>query len=166
MSVRFQSAVIFVRDMAASRRFYEELLGQTVSADFGPNVGFEGGFALWQVAHACEIVYGRAPESDSALGRDNLELYFETGDLDAAWKQLEEHGIRAVHPIVEQPWGQRVLRVADPDGHVVELGEPVPVFVQRFLAQGLTVEQTAERTGIPLAFVQQIAGAQPAQEGS
>jgi uncharacterized glyoxalase superfamily protein PhnB len=30
-----------------------------------------------------------------------------------------------IHPIVEQAWGQRVFRFYDPDGHAVEVGEPL-----------------------------------------
>ena len=30
-----------------------------------------------------------------------------------------------IHPIVEQAWGQRVFRFHDPDGHAVEIGEPI-----------------------------------------
>ena len=31
---------------------------------------------------------------------------------------------RIVHPIRTEPWGQRVFRLLDPDGHIVEVGEP------------------------------------------
>jgi hypothetical protein len=57
----------------------------------------------------------------------------------------------------EQPWGQRVFRVYDPDGHIVEIGEPMPVVIQRFLAQGMSAEEAAERTSMPLEIVQKIA---------
>ena len=56
----------------------------------------------------------------------------------------------------EQPWGQQVVRVRDPDGHIVEVGEPIPVFVARFLAQGMSVDEAAERTSVPADVVRQI----------
>ena len=49
MNIEFQSPVIFVKDIDISRRFYEDLLDQTVDIDFGPNIAFKSGFALWQV---------------------------------------------------------------------------------------------------------------------
>jgi catechol 2,3-dioxygenase-like lactoylglutathione lyase family enzyme len=156
MDVKFESAVIFVRDVEASRGFYEGLLGQEVVMDHGPNVAFKGGFAIWEVEHASQIVFGQPPEGTDRLGRDNLELYFETDDLDAAWTQLSDAGVAVVHPLREQPWGQRVLRVYDPDGHVVELGEPIPVFVRRFLDQGMAAEAVAERTSLPVEVVREI----------
>jgi len=66
---------------------------------------------------------------------------------------------RLVSPISprEQPWGQRGVRVYDPDGHIVEVGEPMWVVVQRFLAQGMSAAAVAERTSMPLAVVEQIA---------
>ena len=157
MDVQFQSSVLFVRSIAASRQFYEGLLGQEVAMDFGPNVGFVGGFAIWQVDHAHQTVFGRDAEAKDPLGRHNCELYFETTDLDAIASGLAESGVTMVHPLREQPWGQRVLRVADPDGHIVEIGEPMPVVVRRYLAQGMTPEETAQRTSMPLETVQAIA---------
>jgi hypothetical protein len=62
-----------------------------------------------------------------------------------------------VHPVVEQPWGQRVFRVYDPDGHVVEIGEPMDAVIRRFLEQGMTVEEAAPRTSMPLEIVRAIA---------
>jgi catechol 2,3-dioxygenase-like lactoylglutathione lyase family enzyme len=158
MSIKYQSSVIFVKDIKASRQFYEGLLEQQVEMDFGPNVGFVGGFAIWQVEHAYQMLFGRAPEDDRQLGRENLELYFESEDLDAVSAKLSEAGVQFVHPTREQPWGQRVFRVHDPDGHIVEIGEPIPVFIQRFLEQGMSVEEAAERTSMPVEIVRQIAG--------
>jgi catechol 2,3-dioxygenase-like lactoylglutathione lyase family enzyme len=158
MNVTYQSSVIFVQDIATSRHFYEELLGQEVEMDFGPNVGFRGGFALWQVDHAFQMIYEHAPGSVERQGRRNFELYFETGDLEAASICLSEAGVEHVHPLREQPWSQRAFRVYDPDAHIVELGEPMPAVIARLLGEDLSPIAVAERTGMPLDIVEQIAG--------
>lgn len=166
MGIEYRSAVIFVTDMGTSRRFYEDLMEQELEFDFGANVSYMGGLALWQVDRAHEVVFGSpsadgAPSVDgvlsAAVGQGEMEIYFETDDLDAAVRLFEEAGVTFVHPLREQPWGQRVVRVYDPDGHVVEVGEPIPVFVARFLAQGMSEEETAECTSVPLDVVRQIA---------
>jgi catechol 2,3-dioxygenase-like lactoylglutathione lyase family enzyme len=157
MSIKFESTVLFVKDIEASRRFYEGLLGQKVEMDFGPNVGFVGGFAIWQVDHAYQTIFERPPGEMSQLGRGNCEIYFEADDVDTAYARLSDARVPFAHPVCEQPWGQRVFRVYDPDGHIVELGEPMPVVIRRFLAQGMSAEEAAERTGMPLEIVQQIA---------
>jgi len=156
MDISYQGAVIYVRDMPASRHFYEGLLEQVVLMDHGPNIGFQGGFALWQVDHACEITYGRAPASKGQLGAENFELYFESVDIEAIWSRLEEAGVRPVHAMRAQPWGQRVFRVYDPDGHIVEIGEPMPIVIRRFLNEGLSCEEVAQRTSMPVEIVREI----------
>ncbi len=158
MTIQFQSAVFFVQDIKVSRHFYQDLLEQKVAMDHGPNVGFVGGFALWQVEHAHETIFERSTPKAEQLGHANCEIYFETHDLDAAWERLSEAGVGVVHPMREQPWGQRVFRIYDPDGHIVELGEPMPVVIQRFLVQGMTAEDVAQRTSMPVEIVRQIAG--------
>ncbi|MBN1679538.1 MAG: VOC family protein [Anaerolineae bacterium] len=155
MNAQFRSAVLFVKDITASRRFYEQLLGQQVEMDFGVNVGYVGGLALWDVQAAFEVVFHRAPEGDARLGRENLEIYFEIEDLDAALQSLMAEEVNLVHPIVEQPWAQRVLRAYDPDGHIIELAEPMETVIHRLAASGLSKEAIHERTYMPIPFIEQ-----------
>lgn len=160
MTVKFISAVVFVRDIQVSRAFYENLLGQKVSMDHGVNVGYEAGFALWQSVHAREIIFGaEAGSAPASLGQRNFELYFETEDLDMALEQLTQAGVQFVHPLFEQPWGQRVFRIYDPDGHIVELGEPMSAPIVRFLADEMSVEQIVAKTSMPIEIVRQVAEA-------
>ena len=49
----------------------------------------------------------------------NLELYFESNDLDSVYLKLKKLEIPFVHDLFEQLWGQRVFRVYDPDGYIV-----------------------------------------------
>lgn len=154
MEIKFTSSVIFVSDIDVSRRFYEEQLGQTVLVDHGVNIGFDGGFAIWQSAYANQVIFGES--QGETLGHKNFELYFETDDLDALCQRVEQAGIPMVHPLHEQPWGQRVIRLYDPDRHIIEIGEPMPVVILRFLAQGLTADEIAQRTFMPVGLVRQL----------
>ena len=157
MSIAFQGAVIFVRDIKVSRLFYEELLGQKVIVDFGPVVGFEAGFSIWQVDHAYTILFDTKFNELSVLGRSNLELCFEDSEIHTIWETISSRNIKLVHSPREQPWGQLVFRIYDPDEHIIEIGEPIPVFVARFLSQGMSVEEVANRTSVPKDAVQHIA---------
>lgn len=58
-----------------------------------------------------------------------------------------------VHPVREHAWGQRVVRLYDPDRHIIEVGESLKAVCRRFLDSGLTPEQTAARMDVPLKFV-------------
>ena len=147
--MRFTCPCYAVRSMAASRAFYETVLGQKVVLDFGANVTFEGGFALQEdFPRLCGF-----PPENTVYRAWNGELYFETEDLDGDVRRLEDAGVELLSPIKEYPWGQRVLRCFDPDGHILEIGEAMSLVVRRFLAQGLSEEETARRTQHPIEFV-------------
>lgn len=159
MTIQCQPPVIFVKDIAVSCRFYEDLLGQKVMMDFGPCVSFVGGFALWHVEHAYQMIFNTSVDDTSPLGRKNLEFCFETDDLDAVLAKVTAAQVKLVCPPHEQPWGQRVFHIYDPDGHIVEIGEAMPTVLLRFMSQGMSVKDAARRTGMPLEFVQHVAQA-------
>ena len=50
-------------------------------------------------------------------------------------------------------WGQRVVRLYDPDRHIIEVGENMKSVCRRFRDQGMTPEQIAARMEVPLKFV-------------
>jgi hypothetical protein len=62
-----------------------------------------------------------------------------------------------VHEIREYPWGQRDIRIYDPDKHIVEIAEDIGVVIKRFIRQGMSVEEVAECTMFPLEVVKQYA---------
>ena len=121
--MRFVNPIPFVRDVAASKRFYTEVLGLTVAADHGDFVRFESGFAIHGGAALEATIWGRAAADDAPYGRRNLLLYFEHPDIDAAFNRIAPR-VELIHPIQTQSWGQRVFRFYDPDGHTIEIGEP------------------------------------------
>lgn len=152
MTIKFSSAVLFVKDIWISRGFYETMLEQTVELDHGECVVFSGGFSIWEQDYANQVVFGQT--SDVPVGaHPGFELYFETGSLDHVCQKLRQASVKEVHPVREQPWGQRVFRVYDPDGYIVEIGEPMEAVIRRFLAAGMTVEEAASRTSMPVEAV-------------
>ncbi len=77
--LKYQGVLIAVKDVAVSRRFYEECLGQKVQMDFGVNVGFAGGFAIHQKDHFQELLGGG--EHFVAVTKSHAgELYFESDE--------------------------------------------------------------------------------------
>ncbi len=157
MIIQCQPPVIFVKDMAASRRFYEDLLDQKVLMDFGPCVSFQGGFALWHIEHAYQMIFNAPVDDASPLGRKNFEFCFETDDLDAVLARVTQAQVQLIRPPHEQPWAQRVFHLYDPDGHIVEIGEAMDSVILRLMAGGMSAEDAARRTGMPLQFVQHVA---------
>jgi len=153
MPIRFHSPCIFVADLERARAFYEDVLGQT------PTLVLDGyamypAFALWRTDTARRHVYDETPADPPAgpMGRDNFELYFEAEALDAAWDRIAPRA-GAIHPLKTQPWGQRCFRVKDPDGHIVEVAEPMETVVRRMAATGKTEQEIVAATMMPPPFV-------------
>jgi catechol 2,3-dioxygenase-like lactoylglutathione lyase family enzyme len=149
--MKFRCPLIAVENMAASRVFYEEVLGQKVIQDFGANVTFAGDFSLQTRPTWAEFI--DRSEDEVSRASSDFELYFEEESFDAFAERLRQHDVDYVHDVREYPWGQRVVRFYDPDGHIVEVGETMANVARRLVAQGLTPEETAARTLHPLEFV-------------
>lgn len=155
MSINYISSVIFVKDVKSSRQFYEKTLGQEVELDHGECVVFKGGFSIWLKEYAHNLIFKGCHEKEEGHG---VEMYFETDNIAATRDRLMKAGARLVHDFEEQPWGQRVFRAYDPDGYIVEFAEPMETVIKRYLAQGMSVEDTAKRTSMPPDMVRQVAG--------
>lgn len=53
--------------------------------------------------------------------------------------------------VLEQTWGQRSIRFYDLDRHIIEVGESMKKVVERFLASGLTMEETSKRMDVSVS---------------
>ncbi|MEA4971722.1 MAG: VOC family protein [Candidatus Metalachnospira sp.] len=147
--MKFESVLISVKDMEASKKFYKEVLGLDVIADFGANVTLTGGIAL-----QTESTWKGFIHMEKITTGNGSELYFEEDDMDGIVKKLESFKeIKYVHKVFEHSWGQRVVRIYDPDGHIIEIGENIKIVVRRFLASGMTDEETAVRMDVPVEYI-------------
>ncbi len=146
--MKYVSALLTVRDMAKSRDFYARILGRSVTADYGPNVEFDKAFSLHLREHFCGVL-GRGAER----GRNDVELYFEDEDLPALESRLRDAGVEFIHGAVEQQWRQVAMRFLDPDGYIIEVGEPLPAMIARLSRQGLAPPEIARATGLGEDFV-------------
>jgi len=153
MTINFSSSVIMVADVAKSREFYEGLLGQTVLMDNGPNVIYTGGFSIWQRDAALGIIFEGSSQRPAPKVPPVLELYFESAELEEAWAKCSRYPDQVIHAIIEHPWGQKGFRIYDPDGFIIDISEPLSIMVKRFLQQGLTIPEIANKSGMPEADV-------------
>lgn len=151
--MKCQGCLLAVGDIAVSKRFYEEVLHQNVVMDIGTHITFEG-FSLQQgYAELIGIEVDSVKEPSHSF-----QLYFEVENLDKVYTEMKKiPGLRWVHEIKEYPWGQRDVRIYDPDRHIVEIAENMNTVIKRFLSQGLSVEEIAKRTMFPLEVVKQCA---------
>jgi len=150
----FHSSVIFVADIGKSKDFYTSIMGQIVEHDFGNNILFQGGLSIWKVGTQHIINQNLKTNTDS----NQFELYFETRRIDEIASLLKKENVKFLHDMKEEPWGQRTIRFFDPDNHLIEVGEPLDVFVKNMYQKGLSVEQIAEKSGIPVETVMALVG--------
>jgi lactoylglutathione lyase len=67
---------------------------------------------------------GGVPQPPSAERHFEIFVFVEPGSLDAVVACLREEGVRVLSEPVRMPWGERVAKVADPEGNVVALASP------------------------------------------
>lgn len=149
--MKFKLPVLAVQDVEVSKKFYKQLFEQEVVLDLGKNVTFSGGFAIQQ-----DFAWLTDIDPNSVVRNShNMELYFEVDDFDEFLHLIEKHKeVKLVHSPKKHEWQQRVVRIYDPDFHMIEIGESMEVIAKRYLSQGLSVEKVCEIIQHPAEFVQ------------
>jgi len=151
--MKFECVLICVKDINASRKFYETIFGLKVKYDFGTNIAFNCGLSLQEDFSKLTGI----SENEIKYKTNNFELYFEEDDLDNFILRLNENkNIEYLHQIKEYYWGQRVIRIYDLDKHIIEIGESMDYVIKRFLKNGLSVEETARITIYPIEYVKRL----------
>lgn len=151
--MKFIGPIILVENLETSRNFYEKILKQKVTYDFGVNVSFEGGLAIHLRTHFEEI---HKMEGSISYGSNNVDFNFETGDLDSIYSELKELQVEFINEIQEAPWGQRGITFYDPDKHIVSIGEAMDGVVNRLYTQGLSIDEVVSKTAMPKEFVEKV----------
>lgn len=147
--MKFICPLIAVADLERSKRFYRDLLDQKIKYDFGENVTFEGDFAIHLDTHFQSLI----DQKPLKQGGHNFELYFEYDDVESAVKKLQDAGVEFVHEMREQPWRQRVVRLYDPDRHIIEIGESLEHLCLRLSKEGTSPGDISRITMLPPEFV-------------
>lgn len=118
--MKLKNILLVVNDIEKSKSFYKELFGLEVLIDFGGNVILTEGLVLqerklWETAITKEVETG---------GHD-AELYFEENSMDDFIEKLKQSTfeIEYLNECEENAWGKRVIRIYDPDKHLLEIAE-------------------------------------------
>jgi uncharacterized glyoxalase superfamily protein PhnB len=152
--MKFIGPIILVENLDLSRNFYEKILKQKVTYDFGVNVSFEGGLAIHLRTHFEEI-HKMQGSHKILYGSNSAEMNFETEEIDDIYNELKKIKVEFIHEIQEAPWGQRGITFYDPDKHIVSIGEAMEGVVKRLYKQGLSVDEVVSKTAMPKEFVEQ-----------
>jgi catechol 2,3-dioxygenase-like lactoylglutathione lyase family enzyme len=112
--------IIFVRDMDAMRRFYEDVLRFSLLRELSPNwIEYQIGGNTLALARPSLT----AADAPTPTGSAALQLAFKVAahEVDACADELLQHGIALVSPPTDRPFGHRTLFFRDPDGNLLEV---------------------------------------------
>jgi catechol 2,3-dioxygenase-like lactoylglutathione lyase family enzyme len=112
--------VIFVRDMAAMRRFYEEVMGFALSRELSTRwLEYQiGGNTL---ALAVPVLTGNDPPTPKGSASLQLAFKVSASEVDQCADELAKQGVAIVSPPTDRPFGHRTLFFRDPDGNLLEV---------------------------------------------
>lgn len=112
--------VIFVRDMAAMRRFYENILAFPLLRELSPGwIEYRVGENTLALARPSRT----AADAPTPNGSAALQLAFKVpvSEVDLCADELVRHGINLLSPPTDQVFGHRTLFFRDPDGNLLEV---------------------------------------------
>ena len=113
---------LFVANVPAARRFYQNAFGLTPVFEDGDSVVFKIGTTLVNLlmdSAAAELI-----EPAAVAHRDDgarLQLTIKVEDVDAMCLELAARGVPLLNGPVDRPWGPRTASFMDLDGHVWEI---------------------------------------------
>lgn len=107
--------ILTTPDLSRALRFYRDLLGGTVTYTFPPEG--EPGYVAVQLGRS-HLGIGRQDQPGD-LTNDRITLWAYTDDCDAAVDKLRAAGAPVLQEPADQPWGERMATVTDPDGNRV-----------------------------------------------
>jgi catechol 2,3-dioxygenase-like lactoylglutathione lyase family enzyme len=112
--------VIFVRDMDAMRRFYEDILGFRLLRELSPGwIEYRVGENTLALANP-RLTATDVPTPD---GSASLQLAFKVSaaEVDQCADELVRQGVNILSPPTDQVFGHRTLFFRDPDGNLLEV---------------------------------------------
>lgn len=113
--------IVRTRDMRLALAFYRDLLGGLVAFEYPGSDGAPLYVGL-DVGGAHLGIGLDATAPDCAHPRP-IALWVYAESCDRAVDRLSAAGVPVVERPADQPWGERVARVRDPDGNEVIIGQ-------------------------------------------
>lgn len=153
--IQYRSVVLLCTDIAKSKQFYQDIFHLPIELDIGGLVTFVGGISLWEKKVALDLLYPGATSVQNPEKPAN-ELYFETDEINAFAELLTSKQVKLLHEIQVTPWNQRTIRFFDPDGTLIEVGESMEHVVKTMGKKGLTPEEIAEKTWMPIDYIRMV----------
>ena len=115
---------LFVEDLVASKRFYENTFGLPVVFQDNNSIVFKMGgtlINLLKIESADELVAPAQVARRDAGSRNVFSI--EVDDVDAMCIELVARGVTLLNGPVDRSWGIRTASFQDPAGHIWAIGK-------------------------------------------
>lgn len=113
--------LIVVKDIEKTKKYYCDVFDLEMLQDNDGNMILSGGLVLQEEKYWIDFI-----GKDIITHNNSCELFFEEKDIDSFYEKLLSLYPETV--FVNKPmthsWGQRIVRFYDPDGNLIEVGEP------------------------------------------
>lgn len=119
--IRSAFPIVTTSHMASLVEFYVDTLGGRITYQFPPGttpqyVNIELGTSILGIGHDAEIGYE---------GRQRFSLWIYVDSCDEAVEEVRRSGASITAEPEDQPWGERIARVSDPDGNEIVIGSMI-----------------------------------------
>ena len=120
---RVDHVILYVTDLNRAVAFYRDTLGlelKLVDRGYAEFVTEGTKIGLFSRVGLAELL-----GEEGASREPGGEVLFLVDDAEEEARRLREAGVPVLSGPADRPWGHRTVHVLDPDGHVVELAQPI-----------------------------------------
>ena len=113
---------LFVEDLEATRRFYQDVFGLPIHFEDPNSAVFRFGdtlINLLRVTEAPELIAPARVAAPDAGSR--MQFTLGVDDVDTMCAELTARGATLLNGPMDRPWGVRTASFADPAGHIWEI---------------------------------------------
>ncbi|MCR6483291.1 VOC family protein [Amycolatopsis sp. OK19-0408] len=131
MQVKGFGAGYLVDDVAATTRFYKDVVGLPVTVELDWFASINAGAPGYEISFV-QRGHESVPEGFRAQPTSGVSFGLVVEDAAAEAKRLADAGVELVTPVVDEVYGQRHFYFADPNGvllDVIEMIAPDPEWV-------------------------------------
>ena len=120
--MKLKNVLLVVNDIEKSVKFYRELFGLQVLMRQEGNIILTEGLVLQD-----KKIWRECLEQKIFCPNYAMLLYFEEKNISCFWEKLSlyENEIQIISPIEQNEYGQKMIRVSDLDGHIIEVRTPM-----------------------------------------
>jgi catechol 2,3-dioxygenase-like lactoylglutathione lyase family enzyme len=115
---------LFVEDLAATTRFYQEVFGLPIHYEDEASAVFAFGDTLVNLLNVTEApeLIAPAPVAAPDVGA-RFQFTISVDDVDATCAELAKRGVELLNGPIDRPWGIRTAAFRDPAGHIWEIAK-------------------------------------------